>query len=300
MDANRRPIASIVVGERRREDMGDIDALARSLEQYGLIQPIVIDDAGMLVAGGRRLAAAQSLGWTHIDCRPFGTLSEVERQEIELEENLQRKDLTPYERSKTLVRLAEAAAEVDRASFVATRNETPKEGRPDQPGSLRRVGERVNVDPATIIKAQQHVAAVEEHALPPETAQAVAIDYAKAVEAEPELRGRPVAPVVDFYRQQREIRREQAQAEQAEMQRVMEAAGPETPELRQARLQAEFTRAIKGVRELLAHPPETYGPVFDGAHRRIAATIVRDCRDWCDRMERSLEQPVGLRVVGSV
>lgn len=295
MDTNRRAIASIVVGERRREDMGDLDALARSLEQYGLIQPIVIDDGGRLVAGGRRLAAAKLLGWTHIDCRPFGTLNEVERQEIELEENLQRKDLTPYERSKTLTRLAEAAAEVDRQTFVRSPHET---GRPEAPGSLRRISERTGVPIKTLHDAAQHVAAVEAHALPPETPQAVAIDYARAVEGEPELRGQPVAPVVDFYRQQREIRREQAQAEQAELQRVMDAAGPETPELHQARLQAEFTRAIKGVRELLAHPPETYGPVFDEAHRRIAATIVRDCRDWCDRMERSLEQPVGLRVVG--
>jgi len=36
----------------------------------------------------------------------------AERSEIELEENLRRKDLTAYERSKNIARLAKVAAEV--------------------------------------------------------------------------------------------------------------------------------------------------------------------------------------------
>lgn len=58
-------------------------------------------------------------------------------REMELEENLQRKDLTAYERSKTLVSLAETAADADKESFVRSSHETP--GRPEAPGSLRRV-----------------------------------------------------------------------------------------------------------------------------------------------------------------
>jgi len=79
---------------------------------------------------------------------------------MELEENLQGKDLTAYERSKTLVSLAETAAEADRGSFVQTLYETP--GRPESPGSLRRVSECISIPVPTIHLAQQHVAAVEE------------------------------------------------------------------------------------------------------------------------------------------
>ncbi len=35
------PISAIRVGERHRKDMGDIDALAASIENVGLLQPIV-------------------------------------------------------------------------------------------------------------------------------------------------------------------------------------------------------------------------------------------------------------------
>ena len=60
------PIASIKVGERIRKDMGDIDALAASIAELGLLHPIVIDKHHKLLAGERRLRAAQKLGWTTI------------------------------------------------------------------------------------------------------------------------------------------------------------------------------------------------------------------------------------------
>lgn len=44
-------IDKIKVGDRRREDMGDLDALAQSIDKYGLMQPIVIDVWNNLIAG---------------------------------------------------------------------------------------------------------------------------------------------------------------------------------------------------------------------------------------------------------
>jgi ParB family chromosome partitioning protein len=60
------PIASITVGPRIRQDFGDIDALAASIGELGLLHPIVIDKHHKLLAGERRLRAAQKLGWTTI------------------------------------------------------------------------------------------------------------------------------------------------------------------------------------------------------------------------------------------
>jgi ParB-like nuclease domain len=59
-------IAEIVIGERYRRDMGDIEGLAASIDDIGLIEPIAIDSTGLLLAGSRRLAAAKLLGWTKI------------------------------------------------------------------------------------------------------------------------------------------------------------------------------------------------------------------------------------------
>jgi hypothetical protein len=60
------PIADIRVGERRRRDHGDIEALAANIASVGLLQAIVITADGLLICGERRLRAAKLLGWTTI------------------------------------------------------------------------------------------------------------------------------------------------------------------------------------------------------------------------------------------
>ena len=86
-------ISDINIGERARRTYDDIPQLAASLAKYGLIEPIVIDAGKNLVAGGRRLKAAISINWTEIEVRELGELSEIERKEIELEENVMRKQM---------------------------------------------------------------------------------------------------------------------------------------------------------------------------------------------------------------
>ena len=98
MNRTSLPINEILVENRQRQDLGDIPSLAASLTRYGLIQPIVITQEKRLIAGGRRLAAAQSLSWTHIDVVYKETLSEDELHELELEENVRRKDMHWTER----------------------------------------------------------------------------------------------------------------------------------------------------------------------------------------------------------
>ena len=62
------PVDSIIVGEERfRKDLGDIPALAESIEDIGyLLHPITVDDNRKLLAGERRLAAFKHLGWKEI------------------------------------------------------------------------------------------------------------------------------------------------------------------------------------------------------------------------------------------
>ena len=46
--------------------MGDLVALAQSIEDVGLLHPIVITPDYRLIAGRRRLEAYKTLGWTEI------------------------------------------------------------------------------------------------------------------------------------------------------------------------------------------------------------------------------------------
>ena len=59
-------IDEIIIGERFRKDMGDVDALAESIKELGLLQPIVVTTSYQLVAGQRRIAAFKQLGKTQI------------------------------------------------------------------------------------------------------------------------------------------------------------------------------------------------------------------------------------------
>jgi ParB family chromosome partitioning protein len=103
-------IDEIQIGPRWREDLGDLPALAHSIERFGLLHPVVITRSKRLAAGWWRVEAYRLLGRTEIEVRWYDELTEAERRAFEVEENLQRQDLTPYERSKGYVQWAEAVA----------------------------------------------------------------------------------------------------------------------------------------------------------------------------------------------
>jgi hypothetical protein len=63
---DRIALGDIIIGNRIRKDMGDIEGLADNIREQGLLQPIAIDFDNHLIDGGRRLAAMRLLGNTHI------------------------------------------------------------------------------------------------------------------------------------------------------------------------------------------------------------------------------------------
>jgi hypothetical protein len=106
MDYLELRVIDIVVGDRQRKDFGDIDGLKFSIEQHGLIQPIVVENRNdgkyNLIAGGRRLEAHVRLGLEYINAKLLSTLDPVAKQELEYEENYRRKSYTWDEECKTL------------------------------------------------------------------------------------------------------------------------------------------------------------------------------------------------------
>ncbi len=100
------PIGSVIVqrGDRQRKHLTDIDLLAESIGRIGLINPLVVTQDCVLVAGERRLTACRQLGWTAIPVQYAEELSEYELQTIELEENVKRVNLTWQEEVEALAR----------------------------------------------------------------------------------------------------------------------------------------------------------------------------------------------------
>ncbi len=89
-----------------RKTVGEagLEELAASIEQHGLISPIVVkekDGGYVLVAGQRRFLAHQRLGRETI----FAIVTEGNPDEIAIIENLQREDLKPLEEAESLAAL---------------------------------------------------------------------------------------------------------------------------------------------------------------------------------------------------
>lgn len=87
-------ISAIRIGDRVRKDMGDIDALAASIRNHGLLHPPAVTSDGALIAGHRRLLACSQLGMTSI---PVRLIDVADLLSAERDENQVRKDFTPSE-----------------------------------------------------------------------------------------------------------------------------------------------------------------------------------------------------------
>jgi ParB family transcriptional regulator, chromosome partitioning protein len=87
-----------------------LEELARSIEERGIIQPILAeqqdDGSYIIIAGERRYRAARLAGLTVVPVLP-GVFSEDEKLEIALIENIQRQNLTPIEEARAYRELME-------------------------------------------------------------------------------------------------------------------------------------------------------------------------------------------------
>src|SRR5215468_10643614 len=87
-----------------RQVMGDLSELMASIAEKGVIEPLILRQRGdrfQIIAGERRYQAAVQVGLRELP----GVLRDGDDNEVlelALVENLQRKDLTPFEESEAM------------------------------------------------------------------------------------------------------------------------------------------------------------------------------------------------------
>lgn len=157
-------IADIQIGERHRKDMGDIEGLARSIDEIGLLHPVVVRPDGTLVAGERRIKACLLLGWQDIPVTVID-LDAIIRGECD--ENQKRKDWTPTEAVAIAKELEPLEREAARGRQEATQGNrqsgVEKFSEPERGRALDKVADAVGMSRPTLTKAQQIVEAAEEN-----------------------------------------------------------------------------------------------------------------------------------------
>lgn len=94
-----------------RTDLGDLTDLKVSIREHGIIQPLIVSPsevAGIfrIIAGERRYTAARELGLETVPC-VVRTVKEHRRLEVQIIENIHRKDFNPVEEAKAYERLIE-------------------------------------------------------------------------------------------------------------------------------------------------------------------------------------------------
>ena len=90
--------------DQPRQVMGDLSELMASIEEKGIIEPLIVRQQGtryQIVAGERRYQAAVQVGIPELPVI-IREADESEILELALIENIQRKDLTPFEESEAL------------------------------------------------------------------------------------------------------------------------------------------------------------------------------------------------------
>lgn len=107
MKITKVTIASIIVpeGRFREADPTTVEKIAQSYLRFGQLQPIIIERDGKLVDGLHRLTAAMQNGATEIDAVYTDEVDDLFLREMELEVNIQRKEMTWLEREKAIATL---------------------------------------------------------------------------------------------------------------------------------------------------------------------------------------------------
>ena len=101
---------------RRDFDEEGLRELANSIREFGILQPLIVSkvekesDFGQsvryeLIAGERRLKAAQMLGLPTVPAIIKNTVPDIEKLEMAVIENIQRTDLNPIEAARAMSRL---------------------------------------------------------------------------------------------------------------------------------------------------------------------------------------------------
>jgi len=152
-------ISEIEIGERHRKDLGNIEELAESIKEVGLLQPVTVEkESNTLIDGYRRIEAYKLLGKENIPVRKISVDNIIAG---EYHANVFRKDFTPLELADIGSKLEPELKEKARERQMAGGSANFAEG---ERGDVRdQVGEIFGVSGFTYEKSKFVAAAAREN-----------------------------------------------------------------------------------------------------------------------------------------
>jgi ParB family chromosome partitioning protein len=133
------PLSVLVPQAQPRKRFENLEALAESIREKGVLQPLLVRPLGdgryAIVAGERRYRAAKMAGLAEVPVRVLD-LSEKEARLLALVENLQREDLNPYEETLGVLELLSEDLGKTREEVVALLHRMRDEARGKVPQNV--------------------------------------------------------------------------------------------------------------------------------------------------------------------
>lgn len=269
------PPAQIVVRDRHRTDMGDVQKLADSILAVGLLHPLVLDERHRLIAGERRLAAWQLLHGPN-EPVPSHIVKTVDSARLlliaERDENTCRKEMSPSE----YVALGAALEAIEKPKA----EERMKAGTPPQvaggsAGEVNKiVAPAVGVSPRTYEKAKAVVAAAEDESLTPEVRE-----VAREAVAEMDRSGK-----VDGA-----FKKVEAARNEAFDRKVGELTGG-SPEVAKANWNAHASKVAAAIASFVNADPDHFASHADAAHVESVESEVVRIVSFMERVRASRRQ----------
>lgn len=137
-------ISNIIIKNRFRKELGDLEELRKSIQEIGLLHPIVVNEKDVLIAGQRRFEACKQLGWKDI---PVTVVNFNKTIVGEFEENVVRKDFALSEK----VAIYQAMESFEHKGKLVSKSDTKNMKR------RQRAAKLVGISTDTLSKAKQVV-----------------------------------------------------------------------------------------------------------------------------------------------
>ena len=103
---------------RQYFDPEKLEQLAESIEQHGVLEPLLITPQKELIAGERRLKASKLVGLTRLPVKILN-VSDSEAKTLAIVENLQREDLNPVEETEGILELLQLKLKRERDDIIS-------------------------------------------------------------------------------------------------------------------------------------------------------------------------------------
>lgn len=300
------PLDEITIPSRRRGQR-PVDQLAASISEIGLLNPITVTGEGgsyRLIAGLHRLEACRRLGWDDIPATVV-TLSDVDAELAEIDENLVRNDLTALEHAEYTSRR--------KALYEAKHPSTKKGG---DHGNQHTVGrprlkemisfsqdtsEKTGVTPRSVRHDVQIADRLTEDVrdmlreTPLADIKTVLLDLARV--EDPDIQASVARRVIEGGAQTVRSAVRQLQEERGED--LLNKAGVDEDRRHEvAKIRKRFLHAIAESRNgVFAFDTQLVGPLIQADELASIRDFISSGRSWFDRLERDVFR-AGLHAVG--